>query len=988
MTASRASPPAVTNSPAITVAKPKRGGKPNRGLQAGREGKKSEEAAWRQAPRPSFCYILCMTIGIAGPEQKIPRRNAMVGLIIAAIIVGISLILLGFVGDILVDWMWFSSIGYPQVFWMTIGAKAGVFLLVFAVTAIVLWANARLAFGVARRRSRLPADFDPTLAAAAAPADPLEFIRERLRWRSVIAAGAGLLALFVAWEETGNWSTLLRFLYQVPYGTNDPLYGRDIGFYLFSLPAFIAVKNWALLTLFMAALFSGLVYWVHGDIEYHAHRRSISPTAISHGSALLGFFFAVKAWSYDLDRYLLLFGDNGVVVGASYTDIHVKLPVLWLLAALSIIAAFAAWANLWVRTSRLPAAAIVLLFGGAFLLSGLIPGLFQRLYVKPSELEWERPYIERNIVLTREAYNLNRITPKPFPAEQNLTFGTLEANKATIENIRLWDWQPLADTYAQLQEIRTYYKLRDLDVDRYWLGGTYQSVMLSARELNSSLLPPNAQTWVNRHVLFTHGNGAVMSPVTQKSGEGLPLLYLRDIPPVAQGGPEIREPRIYYGKESNDYVVVKGTVPEFDYPKGKENVYASYDGSGGIPLSGMVRRLIFAHHFNDVNLLLSDYITDGSRIMIRRSIQKRVGAIASFLSLDRDPYLVISEGRLFWIQDAYTTSEYFPYAQPASVLNLDLNYIRNSVKIVIDAYNGTVDFYLMDPADPIAATYQRIFPGLFRPFAAMAPDLQKHIRYPEDLFLIQARLFQTYHMEAADVFYNREDLWQFPRQPAGDGVSSMDGVTAMVPYYIIMRLPGETQAEFFIMMPMVPSRRDNMIAWLAARCDAPGYGKLIVYEFPKEKLVYGPFQIEARIHQNTEISQQISLWNQMGSRVIRGTLLVIPIENSILYVSPLYLRAEQGHLPELKRVIAAYGEHVAMKETLAEALSALFVERGIAPAAPDAATETPARRAQEALDHYNEAMGRLKTGDWTGFGKEIDAMRGLLEDIRRQSGSR
>ncbi|MGY8711077.1 UPF0182 family protein [Bradyrhizobium sp. 18BD] len=932
-----------------------------------------------------------MTIGITGPERKAPGRSAVVGVIIAAIIAAIGLILLALVGDVLVDWMWFSAIGYPQVFWTTIGAKAGVFFAVFTTTAVVVWTNARLALGLARRRDRFPADFDLTHAAAAATPDPLKFMRDRLPWPRVIAASAGFIALLIAWGQAGNWNTVLLFLYQMPYGANDPLYGRDIGFYLFSLPALTAAKNWALLTLLMSALFAGFIYWVHGDIEYPAQQWSMSPTAICHGSVLLGCFFAVKALSYALDRYLLLYGDNGVVVGASYTDIHVELPVLWLLIALSIVATFAAWANLWARTYRLPAAAIVLLFVGAFLLSGVIPGLFQRFYVKPNELEWERPYIRRSITLTREAYNLNRIVTRPFPAEQDLTPETLRANKATIDNIRLWDWQPLADTYAQLQEIRTYYKLRELDVDRYWLGGAYQSVMLSARELNASLLPPNAQTWVNRHILFTHGNGAVMSPVTQKSGEGLPPLYLRDIPPVAHGGPEIREPRVYYGKETNDYVIVKGAVPEFDYPKGKDNVYADYDGSGGIPLSGTVRRLIFAQHFNDVNLLLSDYITDSSRIMIRRNIQTRVGTIAPFLSLDRDPYLVISEGRMFWIQDAYTTSDYFPSAQPAPGLNL--NYIRNSVKVVIDAYNGTVDFYLMDPADPIAASYQRIFPGLFKPFAVMPPDLQKHIRYPEDLFLIQARLFQTYHMESADVFYNREDLWQFPRQPAGDGVSAMDGVSLMVPYYIVMRLPGEAQAEFFIMIPMVPSRRDNMIAWLAARCDAPDYGKLIVYEFPKEKLVYGPFQIEARIHQNTEISQQISLWNQMGSRVIRGNLLVVPIENSILYVSPLYLRAEQGHLPELKRVIAAYGENLVMKETLAEALSALFAESGTGLAAPNATTETPgdasaARRAQEALDHYNRAMDRLRSGDWTGFGKEIGAMRGLLEDTGRQSGSR
>ncbi|MBX9819789.1 UPF0182 family membrane protein [Afipia birgiae] len=922
-----------------------------------------------------------MTIGITGPERQAPRRNVVVALLTAAIAGAVSLILLGLTSATLVDWMWFSAIGYLNVFWTTIGAKAGVFFVVFTATAIIIWANARLALKFARQPAQ--PHFAWKLTAITTSSDLLELLRNRLPWSLTIAVGAGLVALLVASGEVSNWSVFLRFLYHVPYGANDPLFDKDIGFYLFSLPAYIAVKNWMLLTLFISALFAGLIYWAHGDIEYHARQRSMSPTAIAHGSVLLGFFFAVKAWSYGLDRYLLLYGDNGVVVGASYTDVHVELPVLWLLIGLSIVAAFAAWANLRVRTYRLPTAAMILVFSAALLLSGVVPGLFQRLLVKPNELELERPYIERNIKLTREAYNLDKITAKPFPAEQNLTLKALESNKATIDNIRLWDWQPLSDTYAQLQEIRTYYKLHNLDVDRYWLNGTYQSVMLSARELKSSLLPPNAQTWVNLHLLFTHGNGAVMSPVTQKSSEGLPPLYLRDIPPVADGGPEIREPRIYYGEQKSDYVIVKGTTLEFDYPKGKDNVYVAYDGAGGVPLSGMLRKIVFAHHFNDMNLLLSSYITDDSRIMIRRNIRERVRTITPFLSLDRDPYLVISEGRIFWMQDAYTTSDYFPSAQPAPDLNL--NYIRNSVKIVIDAYNGTVDFYLIDSTDPIAATYQRIFPELFKPLAAMPPDLQKHIRYPEDLFLIQARLYQAYHMEAADVFYNREDLWQFPRQPDSDGSAAL-----MVPYYIIMRLPGETQAEFFIMIPMVPSRRDNMIAWLAARCDAPDYGKLIVYEFPKEKLVYGPFQIEARIHQNTEISQQISLWNQMGSRVIRGNLLVIPIENSILYVSPLYLRAEQGHLPELKRVIAAYGENVVMKETLAEALSALFIEAGTAPTtASDAAKLSSAgsavNRAQQALDRYNQAMERLKSGDWKGFGTQFDAMRELLEEMNRQS---
>jgi uncharacterized protein len=926
-----------------------------------------------------------MMTAITGPGGRTPWQGVVVAIIIAGIILAIGLILLGLTGDFLVDWLWFSTIGYSHVFWTTVGAQAGVFSVTFVASAAVLWVNGSLALRLARSSwTQRPVEREWKEVGVLTLADLLELMRRRLPWPLVIGGGSGLLAALIAWGEISNWGIFLRFLYQVPYGTNDPLYSKDVGFYLFSLPAYVVIKNWMLLALVLSTLLAGLVYWVRGEIELGAQRRFFSPTVIAHGSALLGLFFLVKAWSYNLDRYLLLYGDNGVVIGASYTDVHVELPILWLLMGFSIAAALAAWANLRARTYRLPVAAAVFVFGGSIVLSEAVPGLFQRMVVKPSELQREKPYIERNIALTRQAYNLHQIVVKPFPAEQDLTFKGLEANKATIDNIRLWDWQPLIDTYAQLQEIRTYYKFHDLDVDRYRLSDTYQGVMLSARELKSSLLPPNAQTWVNRHVIFTHGNGVVMSPVARKSPEGLPLFYLRDIPPVASGGPEIREPRIYYGEETEDYVIVKGSTPEFDYPKGKDNAYAVYNGAGGVGAGGIMRRFLFAWYFSDVNLLLSSYITGDSRIMMRREIRERIRTIAPFLRLDHDPYLVVSDGRLFWLQDAYTTSDYFPCAQPAQ--GFDLNYIRNSVKVTVDAYNGAVDFYLMDPAEPVAATYQRIFPNLFRPLASMPPNLQKHIRYPEDLFLIQARVYQTYHMEAADVFYNREDLWQFPREP------SAGGTTMMKPYYIIMRLPEELQAQFFLMLPMTPSRRDNMIAWLAARCDSPDYGKLIVYEFPKDKLVYGPFQIEALINQNTYISQQLSLWNQMGSRVIRGNLLVIPIENSILYVSPLYLRAQQGQLPELKRVIAAYGDRVVMKETLAEALSSVFMETGPGATAPSLEIRAPfaspgADSAREALDHYNQAIQRLKSGDWTGFGTELEAVRQLLEEMSRRSGS-
>jgi len=925
-----------------------------------------------------------------GRYEKISRWDVQrKGIAIAIAVVVALLMILGFTTDFLVDWAWFTALGYFSVFWMVLWGKVVLFLAVFGASALLLWVNGSLAHRFARpQRSLRPIDFARESVAIETFPELLELARQRFPWRLLIAGVAAVLGILVAFGELSNWETFLRYLYQVPYGQSDPLFGKDVSFYLFSLPAYIALKNWMLLLLFFSLVMAGAVYWVYGGITVDEQRWSMSPQAIAHGSVLLGAFFAVKAWSYSLDRYLLLYRDNGVVVGAGYTDVHVELPILWLLVGLAVIAAIVAWANIRVRTYRLPLAGAVLVFGSSIVLSMLVPAVFQRVFVKPNELQLEKPFIQHNIALTRQAYNLQEITVKAFPAEQDLTFQKIQANRPTIDNIRLWDWRPLMDTYGQLQEIRTYYKFHDVDVDRYPIEGAYQQVMLSARELRQSLLPPNAQTWVNRRVLFTHGNGVVMSPVTRKSVEGLPLFYLQDIPPSSSGGPPIRESRIYYGEETDGYVIVKGTTPEFDYPKGKDNVYASYDGTGGVPVGGIVRRALFAWYFKDVNLLLTSYITGESRIMLRRTIQERVRTIAPFLHLDRDPYLVVSEGRLFWMQDAYTTSTYFPYSQPFQERRL--NYMRNAVKVIIDAYHGSVDFYLMDPSDPIAATYQHIFPGLFKPFAAMPDDLQRHIRYPEDLFFIQAQMYRTYHMENPEVFYNREDLWQFPRDPTGGEQATM------LPYYTIMRLPGEARAEFVLMLPMVPSRRENMIAWLAARCDPPDYGKLIVYEFPKEKLVYGPMQIEARINQNTEISQQLSLWNQMGSRVIRGHLIVIPIESSILYVSPLYLRSETGQLPELKRVIAAYGEQVVMEETLTGALAALF--RDTAPVAqvpqpPQVRVSTPLtgpafERARQALQHYQQAMEQLKTGDWGGFGTELGAVQQILEELSQPSDGR
>jgi uncharacterized protein len=902
----------------------------------------------------------------------------------------VVLIALGRASDVAVDWLWFSAIGHVDVFWTVIRAEAVLFLAVFAASAGALFLSGWLALRNAR--PRLP--WSPGISFGRGLPESLpELIgplSPRLGWQVVISGAALVLGLLIAAGEIQNWDLALRFLHQLPYGERDPAFGRDIGFYLFSLPAYVALRNWLMLLLLLSAAVAGIVYWTHGDIRIDRPSPGLSPAALRHASALLGLFFVLKAWSYGLDRYLLLYDDNGVVVGAGYADLHVELPVLWFLLGLAAAAAAACWANMRWRTYRIPLGAVAVLVASSIILSLLFPALFQRFYVKPSELRLEAPYIARNIALTREAYDLDAVTVKPFPVEQGLSFAALEADRATVDNIRLWDWRPLMDTYAQLQEIRTYYKFLDMDIDRYRLNGTYQQVMLSARELEPSLLPANAQTWVNRHLIFTHGNGVVMSPVTEKTTEGLPIFYLQDIPPVASGGPAIRQPQIYFGQAGADYVIVKSSTPEFEYPKGADNVYATYDGGAGIPIGSPVRRSLFAWYFGDPNILLTGYISAQSRIVIRRNIRDRVRRIAPFLRLDSDPYIVVSDGRLFWIQDAYTTSTWFPYAPP--YVAGGANYIRNPVKVVIDAYNGTVDFYVSDPRDPILRTYERIFPRLFKPLSAMPSDLRQHIRYPEDFFLIQAELYRAYHMATPEVFYNREDLWQFPREPAG--VDETGGATRMEPYYMLMRFPGEARAEFVLMLPMVPSQRENMIAWMAARCDPPNYGKLLVYEFPKEKLVYGPFQIEARIQQNTDISQQISLWNQMGSRVIRGNILVVPIKNSILYVSPLYLRARAGQLPELKRVIAVYGDRVVMEDTLGAALAALFKETVLPPALPSAAAAaapaaptTPLEaRAREALQHYDRALERLKAGDWSGFGAELDALKPLLEALGHPAG--
>jgi len=898
---------------------------------------------------------------------------ARISLVVGAIAVVAVIVLLGLGSGLFVDALWFRQLGFLAVFRTVLVAKLACFAAAFTASYAVAAAIGLVAVRQTRARGRVVQIVRDVGDGPATLPDLFAPIADRLPWRALVLAAAAVVALLIAAAESASWQTYLLWLHGGPFGIDDPYFGRDVGFFVFALPAYRALVDGAMGVVVLSGLLAAVVLWLNGALDFRRPGHLMPPAARSLLSLVLALFLLVKGAGYWLDRYELLLESSGAVFGAGYTAVHVRLPFQTLLVAVALLGAGLAAANVRVRGWRLPVAAVILVFGVA-IASAILPDVFQRLRVRPDELRLEQTYLANNIAMTRRAYGLEAIQPRPFPAAQTLDEAAVARNQPTFTNIRLWNPQPLLDTYRQLQLIRLYYDFHDIDVDRYELGSTQRQVMLAAREISPSLLPPNARTWVNQRLQFTHGFGIVMTPVSEIEGEGLPGFFVQDIPPRSSVGIEIAEPRVYFGEKSDDYVVVNAAAEEFDYPKGEQNVSNTYAGKDGLELGSWLRRAVFAWSFRDVNLLISGNLRAESRILFRRAIRTRVSTIAPFLRLDHDPYVVVSGGRLYWIQDAYTTAETFPYSEPIQAIGI--NYIRNSVKVVIDAYDGTVTFYAMDEKEPVLAAYGRMFPDLFHPFAEMPADLQRHVRYPEDLFLIQAEIYRTYHMTSPDVFYNKEDLWNFPTESPGGARSVVE------PYYVIMKLPGGAREEFILMQPMTPTNRSNMVAWLAARCDPPQYGELVEYEFPKERLIYGPQQIEARIDQDTTISQALSLWNQMGSKVIRGNLLVIPVEDSLVYVEPLYLRSEQGQIPELKRVIVAYRDRLAMEPTLAAALAAVFRPgAAAAPVTEPAAAAAPAATstAMTARAHYRAALDALRNGDWAGFGREMEALGKALE---------
>jgi uncharacterized protein len=892
------------------------------------------------------------------------KKSAVIlGSLIAAAFV--LLVILIVTSGLIQQWLWMRQVGYLNIFWRLLSIKWSLAGLAFLV--VFLYAGINFRFAAATT-----AAFAPAVAADDAP---------RIYTRSGIGISPGLLkaggliiaaamGLIFMLNFHPAWDSYLRFHYGGVVGQPDPIFGKDIGFYLFRLPFYELIQNSLLGLAFATLLIVLFTYSYFGILRFGGGGIvQGSWKVIGHLSLLFIFLIGVWGWGYYLDRFELLYSRTGVVYGVGYTADNVSRITLWVMVLASLVLAITIAVSFFARRFKMLPISILGYFALYFLIIIILPGLVQKFKVQPSELELETPYLKHNIEFTRRAFQLENIQEKTYPALNDLTLDDINQDQETIDNIRIWDWRPILQTYRQTQEIRLYYQFYHVDVDRYYLPDGYHQVMLSAREL-AAQLPPKARTWVNKYLQFTHGFGAVRNFLSKKGPEGLPDYIIDNIPPESAFNMKVDQPAIYYGEATPGYRIVATKVKEFDYPQGNQNVYTSYQGQGGIPLDSFWKRALFAWTQSDINILLTSYLGPESRIQIWRDVRERVARIAPFLELDQDPYLVLSEGKLYWIQDAYTVSDRYPYSTPYEKAYKQLNYIRNSVKAVVDVYNGTVQLYVMDPGDPILALYRRAFPGAFQDLAAMPGDLKKHLRYPEDLFGIQADLYRTFHMTDPQVFYNQEDLWGFPQEKyAGNAIR-------FEPYYILMRLPGTQTLEYLLMTPFTPQNRDNMIAWMAAKCDFPQYGHLLVYQLPKKRLTFGPIQIEAMIDQNTLISEQLSLWDQKGSRVIRGNLVVIPINNSFLYVEPVYLIAEGINIPQLKRVIVINGDKVVMEPTLEQALAAVFgvaQPEQTAVAAPMQSTEL-----LRARDKFNKAQQALEQGKWQDFGNAMEELKKIL----------
>ena len=893
-----------------------------------------------------------------------------------------------------VDALWFESLGYASVFWTRLNLQAATFGAFALITFMVLY-GVFLAVKPARLDELIGGTLFVNRQRVTLPVEPVvKLIAFGLSLVIAAASGASMMA---------RWTTLALFWHS-PRGTTtlDPIFGRPLTFYLFTLPAWRLIAGWLLMLAVVACLLATLFVVVTGGARVLTGRRfgglQTRPwRGLSIGFAALLLMLAAHVY---LGRFDRLFEDHTIFAGVTYTDAHVTLTGMLVVcvalvvgAAMAGICAISAPRPRWLVASVVPATV-------CYVIVAVVGWYVNSFIVKPNELVRERPFIAHNIEMTRRAYALDRIEPHPFPADTGIEAVDPAHNQTTLENIRLWDWRALQDTLRQIQEIRTYYDFPDIDIDRYQVDGSVRQMMLAARELNVEKLPTSSRNWINEKLIYTHGYGVTMNPVNSFTPEGLPTLVLSNMP-IQSTIPDLKvtRPEIYFGELTNTDVYVKTRQKEFNYPQGDANNLTSYEGNGGIRLGGLLRRMLIALDRGDLaKLPFSDDVTSDSRLLMRRNLGERVQELAPFLTLDPDPYIVVGEdGRIYWLMDAFTVSDSYPYARRYPLGDERINYIRNSVKIVIDAYTGATTFYVFDTQDPVIAAYRAVFPGLFTDASAMPPALRKHVRYPELLLAAQAAVYGLYHMTNPDVFYNREDLWSVATE-----VGSTDQrQQVMEPNFVLMTLPGERAPEFIGILPFTPARRNNLIGWIAGRSDGEHYGQTLVYDFPKTKLIDGPLQIEARIDQNAQLSGQLTLWNQQGSHVHRGSLVVIPIGRALLYAEPIYLQANRSPMPELRLVVLAVQDRLAYGPTFESAMAALFggATSTLSAQAPPAtlgsqkaSATTETRRVPEDvnalitdaardLSDYQQLTAAGKLGE---AGQKLEALKRKLEELQQR----
>jgi uncharacterized protein len=891
------------------------------------------------------------------------------------------------------DALWFDSLGYSSVFWTGIGTRVTLWVAFGLLAALIFFVNLWLAVRATPEHTLFSPD-DP-VARARHAARPYA-----LKLAAVISVVGGVLA---GGAMSLSWRSWLLFRNGVEVGQADEVFGRDIGFYLFSLPFQNSLAAWLFGVLVFAVLMSVVAHLLLGGIRPEAPVGMRVPGAVrAHLSVAVGAIVLVRALLYWLEQFALLYSPRGQVTGASYTDVNAQLPALKLLVLISIMCAVLFFINARVRNWTLPIGGLALLVLAAVIAGSAYPALVQRFRVTPNEREREQPFIERNIAGTRQAYGLADVKLQPFPAKGAVTADGAAKNRSTLENVRLWDPRVLDDTYVNLQRIKQYYDFRDVDVDRYEIEGELRQVMLSAREIELASLDADARTWLNEHLVYTHGYGIVASRVDRVTREGQPSFVLRNIPTESlQGAPEVTQPRIYFGENASPYVVVGGAQNELDFPQGDGFAENRYEGKGGIGMGSLLRRLAFAWRFGDVNLLISGAITGESEILMKRSVTERVDEALPFITPDGDPYIAVLDGRLVWIIDGYTTSEMWPYSERVDFGALSTkisgsgNYIRNSVKIALDAEDGTVTPYVWDDTDPVLAAWMKVFPDLILPKSEMPEAMLKHVRYPEGLFDVQTGLYTTYHITDADNFYSKEDAWRV----ASDPTTVSDGANqpAVPAYYMLMRLPGEEDLSFVLVRPFTPNGRPNLTGYMIAKGDADDYGELITYQLPKSDQVFGPQQVQARINNDPVIAPQLTLLDQRGSRVIRGNILIVPIEDRLMYVQPIYVEGQGSNLPELKMVVVVTGDNVKAGPTLNAALQAVFGQEreqnggqggGGGGGSGGAPSQDVVALIEQALEAEEAAQTALRNGDFAEYGRQQERSRRLMEQAGQAARNR